>query len=394
MGKKGRRKIRVEFRKNRNRGVRKNDLTRSLRDDEQKLHDAAQHQRLSGKGELTRRRTVMTDGPETANDSDSPVQIDVDTANCIAGRVISAIGLKAVVQLESGEHLGCTVRRLLRTLARRERTPVVAGDHVLVERGASDEGVIVRVNPRTSSLTRGTDKKSHIIAANIDQALIVISAALPDFKPQLLDRFLISAEKGGCRPIVAVSKVDLVDPLDLVPVAGLYSQLGYPVVMTSTSLNRGWEELRQLLKGKVTVIAGQSGVGKSTLLNHIAPKLQLKTADVSGETGKGKHTTRTAELLELPDGGWVIDTPGIRQLQLWDVRPEEIEGYFVEFRPFVPQCKFPDCWHNLEDDCAVRRAVDQRLISRTRYESYLRMLQDEEYAFRRPNSTMERDMNP
>ena len=394
MGKKGRRKIRVEFRKNRNRGVRDNDLTRSLRDDEHKLHDAAHRQRLSGKGEQTRHRTVIAEDHGVAQNSDGPMQIDVDTENCLSGRVISAIGLKAVVQLDSGERLGCTVRRLLRTLARRERTPVVAGDRVLIERVSPDEGVIVRVNSRTSSLTRGTDQKSHMIAANIDQALIVISAGLPAFKPQLLDRFLISAEKGGCDSVIVISKVDLVDPLELVPIAGRYSQLGYPVIMTSTVLDRGWDELRQRLAGKVTVLTGQSGVGKSTLLNAIAPHLNLKTDTVSGETGKGKHTTRTAELLELPDGGWVIDTPGIRQLQLWDVRREEIEGYFVEFRPFVPQCKFPDCWHDREEECAVRRAVEHRLISRTRYESYLRMLQDDEYAHRRPNSTMDRDMNP
>ncbi len=321
------------------------------------------------------------------------MQIDVETENCIGGRVISAIGLKAVVQLDSGERLSCTVRRLLRTLVRKERTPIVAGDTVLVERGSNDEGVIVRVDPRKSALTRGTDQKVQLIAANVDQVLIVISAGLPDFKPQLLDRFLISAEKGGCQSIIAISKVDLVDPLELIPVAGRYSQLGYPVVMTSTRLNRGWKQLRQLLAGKITVLAGQSGVGKSTLLNVIAPSLELKTAPVSDETGKGRHTTRTAELLAMPDGGWVIDTPGIRQLQLWDVRREEIEGYFVEFRPFVPMCKFPNCWHNLEEDCAVRRAVLQRLISRTRYESYLRMLQDDEFVLRRPNSTVERDYN-
>ncbi|MEX0727878.1 MAG: ribosome small subunit-dependent GTPase A [Planctomycetaceae bacterium] len=394
MGKKSRRKIRVEFRKNRHRGVRENDLTRSLREDEQKLHDSAHRQRLSGKGDQTRHRTVMAEDHGSAQNANGPMQIGVDAENCRPGLVISSIGLKATVQFDSGERIGCTVRRLLRTLARRERTPVVAGDHVLVESVSPDEGVIVRVNPRKSSLTRGTDQKSHIIAANVDQALIVISAGLPDFKPQLLDRFLISAEKGGCASVIAISKVDLVDPLELVPMAGMYSQLGYPVIMTSTVLGRGWDELRQLLAGKVTVLAGQSGVGKSTLLNVIAPNLKLRTAAVSDETGKGKHTTRTAELLELPDGGWVIDTPGIRQLQLWDVRREEIEGYFIEFRPFVPRCKFPNCWHDLEEECAVRRAVERRLISRTRYDSYLRMLQDDEYAFRRPNSTVERDLNP
>ena len=164
------------------------------------------------------------------------------------------------------------------------------------------------------------------------------------------------------------------DLADLQPMIGQYARLGYTVVPASVQTGLGIAWLRRLLKHEQTVFTGQSGVGKSSLLNAIQPGLAIKTGDVSRVTQKGRHTTRFAQLRELTFGGWVVDTPGIRQLELWDVHPAEMEGFFVEFRPFVPQCKFPDCLHMVEDGCAVREAVQKDLISQIRYESYLRLV--------------------
>jgi ribosome biogenesis GTPase len=157
------------------------------------------------------------------------------------------------------------------------------------------------------------------------------------------------------------------------PVVGLYSQLGYRVLLTSATSGRGIEALRELLTGRETVLSGQSGVGKSSLLNALQPGLELPVAEVVEETQKGRHTTSTARLIRLEFGGWVVDTPGIRQFELWDVIPEEVEGFFIEFRPFIARCKFPDCSHTHEDACAVKEAVAENLIAETRYESYLRI---------------------
>jgi ribosome biogenesis GTPase len=213
-----------------------------------------------------------------------------------------------------------------------------------------------------------------VIVSNVDQALIVVSAAEPPLKPSLIDRLLISAEKGGVHAVICINKVDLVDPAGLQPIAGVYGRLGYDVVLTSATEAAGVERLRSLLKDRETVVAGQSGVGKSSLLNAVQPGLALNTAEVSRWTQKGRHTTRRAILLELEFGGWVADTPGIRQFELWDVRPEEVEGYFIEFRPFVTLCKFPDCSHTHEEGCGVKRGVEDDLISPLRYESYLRIV--------------------
>ena len=196
----------------------------------------------------------------------------------------------------------------------------------------------------------------------------------PPLKPALIDRFLVTAGKGNVRGLVCINKCDLVDPAELQPIVGLYTRLGYEFVPASTRSGLGIDRLRELLRGEATVISGQSGVGKSSLLNAIQPGLKLDIGGVSETSRKGTHTTRVARLLQLDVGGWVVDTPGIRQMELWDVHPGEVEAYFVEFRPFVPLCRFPNCLHIEEAGCAVKAAVRQDLISLTRYESYLRIV--------------------
>ncbi len=377
MAKKKGKKIRVAFKKNRQKNVRQNKLS-SHRVDEQldsQYMDATE--RLSGKGDLTRHRTVM--GVEQETKDGTSIVIDIDESACIKGRVIRSQGLNSVVQAEDGSRYDCTIRRLVRTMSRDDRNAVVAGDHVLIRAdGDEKQAVIERVEPRRSYLSRGSKRREHILVSNIDQAVIVVSAADPPLKPSLIDRFLISSEKGNIHSIICINKIDLVNPIEFQPLIGVYAQMGYDIVLTSVVDGTGIPRLRSLLKGKQSVFSGQSGVGKSSLLNQIDRQLLLETAEISQENRKGRHTTRSAVLLEISSGGWVVDTPGIRQLELWDVIPEEVEGFFRDFIPFIPQCRFPDCSHTHESGCGVKRAVANDFLSRQRYQSYLKIIAGDE----------------
>jgi ribosome biogenesis GTPase len=358
-------KTRVHLKKNHDHRTRHNDLTRG---DPEDLADLSTDERVSGKGSLTRQRTVMTD---------SQGNREIEEGNCLPGRVLWAVGANhCAVKTERGV-LECSVRRLVRDLARVTRNAVAAGDRVLVRSDTPTTGVIERIEERTSTLLRGQGRRAHLIAANVDQALIVASASDPPLKPALIDRFLVSCEAGKVQGIVCINKADLVDAVPLQPIIGQYSRLGYPCLLVSARTGQGIVALRRLLAGKISVFTGQSGVGKSSLLNAIEPGLTLQTATVSDDTGKGRHTTRVAELLPMSGGGWLVDTPGIRQLQLWNVRPEEVEGYFREFHSLVAGCRFPDCTHTHESSCTVKLAVDEGRVSPLRYESYIRMFQSD-----------------
>lgn len=375
-GKPGRRKTRVAFQKNRQRRARTIDVTKQVLDEGIDAADFRSSERLSGKGDLTRHRTVVA----AEATGDGRFVRAVEAAGCVAGRVLSAVGLTVHVQLEDGRRAECAVRRVVRTMARDARNAVVAGDRVLVRlddgrRGTGTRGVVERVEPRAGVLSRGSHYREHVLVANVDQVLIVVSAGDPPLKPSLVDRFLISAVKGSARPILCINKCDLADRGALQKVAALYSRCGCDVVLASARDGTGLTWLRTLLADRETVLAGQSGVGKSSLLNAVQPGLALRTAEVSDESRKGRHTTRTARLIPLAGGGWVVDTPGIRQLELWDVGPAEIEGYYVEFRPYVPFCRFPDCSHLHEEGCGVRTAVRAGLVSRLRYASYCRIVE-------------------
>jgi ribosome biogenesis GTPase len=371
-------KIRVDLRKNRSKPPRKRDWSADGED------AAPSQERVRAKGDLSRRRTIIQDDTKDQPGSEGADMPAVDVSACLPGRVLSVHGLLSHVQTDDGRQYRCAVRRLLKTLATDERSVVAAGDRVwirpaspvsaadspppVIEKG---EGFIERVEPRHGLLTRASRGREHVIVANVDQVVIVMSLVEPDLKPHLIDRYLVSAEQGGIAPIICLNKADLVDPADYQALVGYYSQLRIPTLLTSAVTGVGVDRLRCMLAERQTVFSGQSGVGKSSMLNALQPGLGLQVREVSEATQKGRHTTTTAQLLRLDVGGWVVDTPGIRQFQLWDILPEELEGFFPEFRPFVHLCGYPDCTHTHEDRCAIKEAVVRRQISERRYTSYL-----------------------
>jgi ribosome biogenesis GTPase len=365
------RKVRADFRKNREVRARDKKFD-SERVESDSLADAPRGERVSGKGDISRKRT-LAGGEIIEDESGTMVLPDVDRSICRIGRVLRVQGLLSIVRDEAGNTFQCATRRLLKTLATDLRHVVAAGDVVWFRPEGKDEGIIERVEPRRGVVSRTSRGRQHVLVANVDQLIIVTSAAEPRLKPNLIDRLLVTAEKGGIRPIICINKIDLIEPADLMPLVGVYAQLGYDVVLVSARQNIGIDRLRDWLTGAESVVSGQSGVGKSSLLNAVEPDLDLRVQTVSAETQKGRHTTTTAELIPLSFGGYVVDTPGIRQFQLWDVIPEEVAGFFRELRPYVSRCRFPDCTHTHEDNCAVKDAVADGWIDARRYESYVQI---------------------
>jgi len=365
-------KVRANFRKNRSVRTRKNDLTRDFAADSEAVEDLVSSQSVTGKGDLTRKRTLA--GAEITTDASGTIILpDVDKTVCLLGRVLRVQGLVSIVEQQDGKTRQCATRRLLKSISTDQRHVVAAGDMVWIRPEGDREGIIERVEPRHGVLSRTSRQRQHVIVANVDLLLIVASAAAPRLKPNLLDRYLVTAERAEIEPLICINKVDLVDPADLQPIVGVYSQLGYQVLLLSATEGWGIESLRELLRDRATAVAGQSGVGKSSLLNTLEPGLKLRVQTVSDESEKGRHTTTTAELLPLSGGGYMVDTPGIRQFQLWDVIPEEVAGFFRDLRPYVSHCRYPDCTHMHEEPCAVKDAVADGFIDVRRYESYLQI---------------------
>jgi ribosome biogenesis GTPase len=365
-------KIRTEFKKNYQQRPRDTNWTRQFRDGS--LDDqSASHQRVSGKGDMTRHRTIQ--GQTSAGEDGLSIELDSEDTSVLVGRVLKVHGLECVVESHSGMMVRCAVRQVLKSISTDARHVVVAGDVVGYRPEGERQGLIVSVKPRQGVLSRTSKGKRHILVANVQQILIVASAAQPDLKAHLIDRFLVTAEQASLEPIIVINKVDLIDPAKLQPLVGVYSQLGYRVLLTSAT--QGWpiDRLRKIVAGKHSVVAGQSGVGKSSLLNAIQEGLALRVQEVSSENMKGKHTTTTAELLPLDSGGYLVDTPGIRQLELWDVLPPEVSGLFRDIRPYVNHCRFPDCQHLHEVGCAVLESVANGHIDPRRYDSYVHLVQ-------------------
>jgi ribosome biogenesis GTPase len=365
-------KLRTDFRKNREVRARNRHRNERVGDEDSSDSDRPHDERISGKGDISRKRTVAG-GEVIEDDAGTRVLLDIDRTVCRLGRVLRVQGLISIVQDEQGAFVQCATRRLLKTLSTDQRHVVAAGDVVWFRPEGTEEGIIERVEPRRGVVSRTSRGRQHVLVANVDQLIIVTSAAEPRIKPNLIDRLLVTAERAEIRPIICINKIDLIEPADLMPLVGVYAQLGYDVLFISAATGLGIDRLRARLTNRESVVSGQSGVGKSSLLNAIEPGLHLRVQTVSEESQKGRHTTTTAELIPLSFGGYVVDTPGIRQFQLWDVIPEEVAGYFRELRPYVSGCRYPNCTHTHEDLCAVKDAVADGWIDARRYESYVQI---------------------
>lgn len=303
--------------------------------------------------------------------------------NLLHGTVVRARGHHYDVETDQGEVRTCQVRgRLLQE--KRKDTLVAVGDRVLLLPEGKKKGQIDQVDERTSVLSRRRPGSAHaaedVILANPDQALIVFAAAEPEPHLRMLDRFLVIAEANELPAILCVNKIDLTGLESARHTFALYESLGYPVIYASAPQRKGIDDLYRLLESKLTVVTGPSGVGKSSLINAIYPDLDLRVGELRDFGKKGRHTTRGAELFRLPfgRGTYVADTPGIRELGLYEIDPADLGFYFVEMEPLVNDCRYPNCTHTHEPECAVKAAVEAGKISPHRYDSYLRILNGED----------------
>jgi len=300
------------------------------------------------------------------------------------GVVLKSTGSEYEVMLESGEVCIARLRGKFRMSGIKTTNPVVVGDNVDISTETNDSFFsIVAIFPRKNYIVRKSirlSKISHIIAANIDKAFLVVTIASPRTSSGFIDRFLTAAEAYRIPVEIIFNKIDLYSPLELELLAKfkhLYSSIGYPCFETSVTENIGMEEIKNRMKNNTSLISGHSGVGKSTLINCIEANLNIKIGEISDVHLKGKHTTTFAQMHPLSFGGFIIDSPGIKEFGLIDYNKNEIGHYFVEIREKMNQCRFNNCTHNHEPGCAVKEAVKNGEISKIRYKNYLAILNDE-----------------
>ena len=300
------------------------------------------------------------------------------------GTVIKNTGFWYTVLTDDGREVDSKVKGNFRLKGIRSTNPVAVGDGVEICVNAEGQALITAIDDRRNYIVRRStnlSKQSHIIAANVDQAFLVVTVAHPETATTFIDRFLASAEAYSVPVVLVFNKTDLLSDEERryqELMVRLYETVGYECRQVSAATGEGTDDLRTLLGDRVTLLSGNSGVGKSTLLNLLIPGAGARVADISDAHDTGMHTTTFSEMMPLPGGGWIIDTPGIKGFGSFDMEPEEIGSYFKEIFKFSKDCRFSNCTHTHEPGCAVRKAVEDHYIAESRYRSYLSMLQDKD----------------
>ncbi len=300
------------------------------------------------------------------------------------GLVIKNTGSWYQVLTDEGNTVDCKIKGNFRLKGIRSTNPVAVGDYVSIVMNEEGTAFITEIEDRRNYIIRKStnlSKQSHIIAANVDMALLVVTVARPETSTTFIDRFLAGAEAYRIPVTILFNKVDTLSDEEKVLLDGLihlYTVIGYPCYAISALKDQGLQPVRDLLTGKTTLLSGNSGVGKSTFINAILPHLELRTAEISDIHQTGMHTTTFSAMYPLEDGGWLIDTPGIKGFGTFDMEEEEVGHYFKEIFKISAECKYNNCTHTHEPGCAVRRAVEDHYISLSRYTSYLSMLEDKE----------------
>ena len=300
------------------------------------------------------------------------------------GLVIKNTGSWYTVKTDDGQLIESKIKGNFRLKGIRSTNPVAVGDHVEIITNQEGTAFISAIEDRRNYIIRKSpnlSKQSHILAANVDQALLVVTVNYPQTSTTFIDRFLASAEAYSVPVILVFNKHDLLSEEELhyeKMMCTLYETVGYKCVEISAETGEGVEQLFPILKDKITLLSGNSGVGKSTLINRLIPHASQRTAEISDAHNTGMHTTTFSEMIELPEGGYLIDTPGIKGFGTFDIEKEELTSYFKEIFKFSQNCKFSDCTHTHEPGCAVIKAVEEHYIAASRYQSYLSMLEDKD----------------
>ena len=300
------------------------------------------------------------------------------------GLVVKNTGSWYTVLTDDGQLIESKVKGNFRLKGIRSTNPVAVGDRVDLVANAEGTAFITAIEDRRNYIIRRSQnlsKQSHIIAANVDQAFLVVTVDFPQTSTTFIDRFLASAEAYRVPVVLVFNKTDLLDA-DLLRyqqmMMVLYENIGYHCVAISAETGEGVEAFRPLLQQKITLLSGNSGVGKSTLINCLVPDANLRTAEISDAHNTGQHTTTFSEMISLPEGGWLIDTPGIKGFGTFDMEPEELTSYFPEIFRFSRDCRFSNCTHTHEPGCAVLQALEDHYIAQSRYQSYLSMMEDKD----------------
>ena len=301
------------------------------------------------------------------------------------GLVIKNTGSWYTVRTDDDQLVDCKIKGNFRLRGIRSTNPVAVGDRVQIVCNQAGTAFITEIEDRRNYIIRKSinlSKQSHILAANVDQALLVVTVSHPQTSTTFIDRFLASAEAYRVPVIIAFNKTDLLTDDERhyqQMMVQLYQTIGYECLQVSAATGDGFSRLLTRLQGQITLLSGNSGVGKSTMINRLVPGVSLRTAELSESHDAGQHTTTFSEMIPLPgDGGYLIDTPGIKGFGTFDMEPEEITGYFREIFRFSKDCRFSDCTHTHEPGCAVLKALEDHYVAQSRYQSYLSMLQDKD----------------